>query len=33
MFQLFSYFVKIDVTLGVVTVSTHGLKIIRIGLI
>jgi hypothetical protein len=25
-FQLFSYFFRIDVTLGVISVSAHGLK-------
>jgi hypothetical protein len=31
-FQLFSYFFRIDVTLGVISVSAHGLKMIRTGL-
>ena len=32
-FQLFSYFFRIDATLGVISVSAHGLKMIRTGLI
>ena len=32
-FQLFSYFFRIDVTLGAISVSAHGLKMIRTGLI
>jgi hypothetical protein len=32
-FPLFSYFFRIDVTLGVISVSAHGLKMIHTGLI